>query len=73
MSPIDHSAEYYRLREGHERALALAARSEAQRNEHLAIAARYAELGQGNSLQFKQDRSLSAEHGDCVQVGLGAA
>jgi hypothetical protein len=44
MSPIDHSAEYYWLREGHERALALAARSESQRNEHLAMAARYEEL-----------------------------
>ena len=73
MSPIDHSAEYYRLREGHERALALAARSEAQRNEHLAIAARYAELAQCNTSSFKQDRSLSADHGDRVQAGLGAA
>lgn len=44
MNPLDQSAEYYRLREGHERALALAARSREERDEHLLIAARYAAL-----------------------------
>lgn len=43
----DQSAEYYRLREGHERALALAARTCAQRAEHLRTADRYAALAGG--------------------------
>jgi hypothetical protein len=44
MPLLDQSAEYYRLREGHERALALAAKTVQQRNHHLAMAARYAVL-----------------------------
>lgn len=44
MRLLDQSAEYYRLREGHERALALAARTAEQRNQHLVTAARYAAL-----------------------------
>lgn len=44
MRLLDQSAEYYRLREGHERALALGARTLAQRNKHLETAARYAAL-----------------------------
>lgn len=56
MSPIDHSAEYYCLREGHERALALAARSEDQRNAHLAAAARYGELARGCAAPIARDR-----------------
>jgi hypothetical protein len=43
----DQSAEYYRLREGHERALALAARTCEQRHHHLLTAARYAALAHG--------------------------
>jgi len=42
MTPTDQSAEYYRLREGHERALALGARSDLDRLNHLKVAARYA-------------------------------
>jgi hypothetical protein len=42
----DQSAEYYRLREGHERALALGARTGEQRLEHLLAAERYAALAQ---------------------------
>jgi len=41
---LDQSAEYYRLREGHERALALAAKTNEQRSEHLTTAKRYAAL-----------------------------
>jgi hypothetical protein len=48
MRIIDQSAEYYRLREGHERALALAARTCEQRHQHLRAAARYAELARGS-------------------------
>lgn len=48
MRLMDQSAEYYRLREGHERALALAAKSGAQRAEHLLAADRYAALARGN-------------------------
>ena len=44
MTPTDQSAEYYRLREGHERALALGARSEIERLEHLSAAARFASM-----------------------------
>lgn len=64
MPPIDHSAEYYCLREGHERALALAARSDHQRNAHLAAAARYGDLARGDAAPIDQDRlqpALSAE------------
>lgn len=43
----DQSAEYYRLREGHERALALAAKTCDQRYRHLQTADRYAELARG--------------------------
>jgi hypothetical protein len=57
MPPIDHSAEYYRLREGHERALALAAPSESQRNGHLAMAARYGELARRDVPPFSPDLS----------------
>lgn len=45
MQLSDQSAEYYRLREGHERALALAARSSEEREQHLRTAERYAALG----------------------------
>jgi len=48
MQLFDQSAEYYRLREGHERALALAARTCEQRLEHLLTAARYAALARGS-------------------------
>jgi hypothetical protein len=64
MPPIDHSAEYYWLREGHERALALAARSDYQRNVHLEAAARYGDLAWGRAAPIDQDRlqpTLSAE------------
>ena len=44
MPILDQSAEYYRLREGHERALALAAKTNEQRSEHLTTAERYATL-----------------------------
>ena len=44
MRLMDQSAEYYRLREGHERALALAARTGAQRARHLQTADHYAAL-----------------------------
>ena len=44
---FDQSAEYYRLREGHERALALAAKTEEQRDQHLLTAAHYATLAVG--------------------------
>jgi len=44
----DQSAEYYRLREGHERALALAAKTNEQRNQHLMTAASYAALAGGS-------------------------
>ena len=43
----DQSAEYYRLREGHERALALGARTSEQRRRHLVTAGRYAALADG--------------------------
>jgi hypothetical protein len=43
---LDQSAEYYRLREGHERALALAAPTLKQRRRHLEAAALYARLAQ---------------------------
>ena len=64
MPPIDHSAEYYWLMEGHERALALAARSDYQRNVHLEAAARYGDLARGRSVTIDQGRlqpALSAE------------
>ena len=48
MSLFDQSAEYYRLREGHERALALAAKTNEQRDLHLLTAARYAALAVGS-------------------------
>lgn len=44
MCLLDQSAEYYRLREGHERALALTARTCEQRHLHLLAADRYAAL-----------------------------
>jgi hypothetical protein len=47
MRLLDQSAEYYRLREGHERALALGARSCEQRHRHLRTAERYAALAKG--------------------------
>jgi len=43
----DQSAEYYRLREGHERALALAAKTSRQRRRHLMTAERYSVLAGG--------------------------
>lgn len=49
MRLTDQSAEYYRLREGHERALALAAKSGAERAEHLLAADRYAALAAGRA------------------------
>jgi hypothetical protein len=48
MPLLDQSAEYYRLREGHERALALAAKTSEQRDWHLMTAARYAALAVGS-------------------------
>jgi len=48
MPILDQSAEYYRLREGHERALALAAKTSEQRSQHLMTAARYAALAGGS-------------------------
>lgn len=48
MPILDQSAEYYRLREGHERALALAAKTNEQRDQHLLTAARYAALAVGS-------------------------
>jgi hypothetical protein len=48
MPLFDQSAEYYRLREGHERALALAAKTNEQRNQHLVAAGRYAALAVGS-------------------------
>lgn len=48
MPIFDQSAEYYRLREGHERALALAAKTNEQRDQHLLTAARYAALAVGS-------------------------
>ena len=63
MPPIDHTAEYYRLREGHERALALAARSDSQRNGHLATAAVYGAIARRNMSPLGQDR-LPAGPGD---------
>lgn len=44
MRLTDQSAEYYRLREGHERALALAARTGDERARHLRTADHYAAL-----------------------------
>ena len=49
MPLFDQSAEYYRVREGHERALALAAKTEEQRDQHLLTAARYAALAVGRA------------------------
>ena len=66
MPPIDHSAEYYRLREGHERALALAAPSDSQRNRHLATAAYYGELARRDSPPFGPDRSPGERCGGLV-------
>lgn len=48
MRLLDQSAEYYRLREGHERALALAAKTCGQRHRHLRTADRYAELAEAD-------------------------
>jgi hypothetical protein len=48
MPLLDQSSEYYRLREGHERALALAAKSSEQRGQHLMAAARYAILAEAS-------------------------
>ena len=48
MPLLDQSAEYYRLREGHERALALVAKTTEQRDQHLLTAARYAALAVGS-------------------------
>lgn len=54
MRLLDQSAEYYRLREGHERALALAARTSKQRAQHLVTADRYAALAAGaTATRFK--------------------
>ena len=46
---FNQSAEYYRLREGHERALALAARTFGQRRRHLLTADRFAALAKGSA------------------------
>lgn len=43
----DHTADYYRLRADHERALALAAQSPEQKKAHLSLAERYEELSRG--------------------------
>jgi hypothetical protein len=51
MQLLDQSAEYYRLREGHERALALAANSSEEREQHLLTAERYAALGRKLNLR----------------------
>lgn len=48
MRLLDQSAEYYRLREGHERALALGAKTSEQRYQHLCAADRFAELARGS-------------------------
>ena len=64
MSPIDHSAEYYWLREGHERALALAARSEDQRDEHLAMADHYEELARRGAVSVERGRPGTALQAD---------
>jgi hypothetical protein len=63
MPLFDHSAEYYRLREGHERALALAAKTNEQRDQHLLAAARYAALAVGSDKSdlepaFSRDAAL---------------
>ena len=47
MSLFDQSSEYYRLREGHERALALAAKTAEQRQQHLIAADCYAAMAAG--------------------------
>jgi hypothetical protein len=44
--PFDLSAEYYRLRAGHERALAMIAMTEEQRAAHLKAANRWQELAE---------------------------
>lgn len=49
MQLSDQSAEYYRLREGLERALALAAKTRNQRERHLLTADRYAALARGSA------------------------
>lgn len=51
MVPIDQSLEYYRLREGHELALALGANTIEQRQQHLRAAARYGDLASVLRLQ----------------------
>jgi hypothetical protein len=68
MPPIDHTAEYYRLREGHERALALAARGEPERNRHLETAALYRELSRGKAPPF-DGTGLPASQGDSSPPG----
>ena len=66
MPPIDHSAEYYLLREGHERALALAAPSDSQRNRHLEMAAYYGELARRDLPPFGPDRPPAGRCGELV-------
>ena len=51
MVPIDQSREYYRLREGHELALALGAKTIEQRQQHLRAAARYGDLASNHQTQ----------------------
>ena len=57
MRLVDQSAEYYRLREGHERALALAAATCEQRREHLLAADRYAALARGPAETWRKTAS----------------
>ena len=44
--PFDLSAEYYRLRADHERALAMIATTDERRADHLKAAARWQELAE---------------------------
>jgi len=59
MQLSDQSAEYYRLREGLERALALAAKTRDQRNRHLLTADRYAALAKGSAKPYDSMRRQS--------------
>ncbi|MGH6706445.1 MAG: hypothetical protein ACREB1_06520, partial [Sphingomicrobium sp.] len=68
MPPVDYSAEYYCLREGHERALALAARNEFQRDEHLAMAARYGELARQGISSPEQVWPPSTVQAECLRI-----
>ena len=59
MQLADQSAEYYRLREGLERALALGAKTRDQRKQHLLVADRYAALAKGSARPYKNLRLAS--------------